>query len=275
MICPDVELCPYSTESCWIKPEKCQIYQLKTMQPPAILYTLSKKNNMQKQLLHSINSILKYVDPEQIHVYSTPPHIDKQFEKKLTDKNINIHYNQNETPYFEMRPGKGGYYAEKIAKLSTLTTYDNVLLLDCDTTIHKHPAPLFYGDFDISARVGTGYLDFNFTLWNKSFTEQGKTPIPMMNTGVVAFKNKSHLPISHEALKQLKKPFPAYHHKKHWDQYALSLAASGYKIKWMTKNEHAFRWEYEPHNTVVYHGQRRKTLKSIAVKLKEVLNYVT
>ena len=241
----------------------------------SVVYSLSNKGNMPTELQNSISTLLNFISPSNVHVISTPPHIDKNLQTALTKQGVNLTFQENETPYFEMRPGKGGYYGEKLAKLSTIDA-ENVLLLDCDTQVLDHPQKLFEGDFEVSARVGSGYLEFDFNIWNRMFNYHGKTPIPMMNSGCVAFKEKSHIPISRAAIKLLKYyNWPIFHHKRHYDQYALSLASSGYRIKWMSQREHGFRWEYESKNCVVYHGAKRKPLRGIGVKIMEVVNYVT
>ena len=43
----------------------------------------------------------------------------------------------------------------------------------------------------------------------------------------------------------------------------------------MTSRAHAFRWDYESHDTVVYHGSVKKPFRAVGVKLREVVNYVT
>lgn len=217
------------------------------------VYSLSNKNKLIKNFMKSVKSLNKYVHRNKIFVYYTPP-LDYDNLSKLS-KYAEIKITKNITKPFIFRSNRGlGRYGEKVHLCETKS--DVVFFLDCDTIIKKNPLELIKGDYDFSARIGSGYYDFDMTLWGNMFRKRGRLPIPMPNTGFMIFKNSIHRNLFSLWLNlinsDIDNPHPVSNLK---EQYALALCLSGYKIRWMSKNEHAFLWKGEKKtNTYVLHG---------------------
>ena len=228
------------------------------------VYTLS---DPQVQLaLNSIKSLRRFVNRDDIVVFCTPPIREKNIH--ALSRNAVVVESENLTEPFFMAKGKCGRYGEKIHLCDVDSS--RVVFLDCDTVVKKDPRELLDGDFDFSARIGSGYYEFNQYVWMKMFEKIGKDPIPMPNTGFMIFKNNVHKEIRDEWLKYINSPFLPNPHPSGFpkEQYALALAISGKRIRWMSKKEHAFGWKKEELNidTYVLHlgtGRAKRSIREI------------
>jgi len=240
------------------------------MRDYAIVYTLSDKGNMVKDILSSLKTASKYEEKEDIIVFHTPP-IKQETVRKLS-RYATVIQTSNVTEPFTFVGHRGpGQYGEKVQLC--YVDRENVLFLDCDTEIRKDPIELLEGDFDFAGRVSPmGYFDIRN--WCKLFRDYGREPIGMFNTGFIIFKNYAHHKIGDKWMFYLNEDLPQLHpYSYHKDQYALSLAVSDLKIRYLRSSEHAFRWLDEEHiETVVMHGTKikykylRKLIKNSPIK---------
>jgi hypothetical protein len=238
------------------------------------VYTASDRGDMIHQLIKSVQSLSRFVDKDEITVVLTPPYpSEKRYEGLHQYAQINR--TENTTASFELRPGKSGRFGEKIAAVLGAEARE-VIFLDCDARIRKNPKKLLYGDYSFSGRAAGGFLDFDINIWTQMFLDLGKTPIPMINAGFMIFRGGIHKKIMKEALAffQNAKLPRCHHHYYHRDQYAITLAASGHSIKWMSRNEHGYRWKNEHPDTVILHGERRPVLKQLRLSSGVIKNYI-
>jgi len=227
----------------------------------AIVYTLSDHGDMIGNCLKSLRTLSRFLDSDKIIVFYTPPRT-KHNLKKLLKYGTVVEANNITKPFVFQDYRGPGRYGEKVHLCDV--DKDNVIFFDCDTEIKKDPTVLLDWDFDFAGRsppVG----NFDLETWFKMFIDRGKKPISMFNTGFMVFRNSAHKKIREEWLKYLHEELPQVHpHSYQKDQYALALAVSGLKIRYMTKKEHAFRWLDEEHiDSIVLHGTsiRLKYLK--------------
>ena len=227
------------------------------------------------QLIKSLHSLSKFVDQNEIIVALTPPYPTKKRYLKELHQYAQILRTENTTSPLQPRPGKSGRFGEKIVAVLNSKAED-VVFLDCDTRVINNPQKLLHGDYDFSARAAGGFLDLDINTWTQMFIDLDKTPIPMINAGFMIFRGGSHRCIMKEALTYFEESnLPRCHHYHyHKDQYAISLAASGYKIRWMSREDHAYRWKNEPPDTVVLHGERRPILKQLRLSSGKIWNYI-
>jgi len=228
-----------------------------------IVYTVSDKNYLIPNVLRSLRSVQKFCTPQNIIIFYTPPRSKENFQK-LSELAI-VRKVPNITNPFAAFPTKGkSHYGEKIHLCSV--DDPTILFLDADTFVRKDLRPLLVGNYDFSARVGSGYSKMNHEVWRTMFENYGKQPIPLPNTGFMIFKNYTHKHIRREWLRFLNENLPnPLPHSYLKEQYALALALSDRKIKWMTSKEHAFRWEGElGWRSYVIHGYHNPFRKRIA-----------
>lgn len=228
------------------------------------VYTVSDVRNLVKETLRSAKTLLKFVDKNMITIFYTPPRSRKGL--KQLSRVARVVEAENITSPFRFTTHKAGYFGEKIHLCEVDTP--NVIFLDGDTIVKKNPLELLQYEFDFSARVGPWYRYFNQKIWKSMFEKIGKEPIPMPNTGFMIFKNFCHKEIKEEWLKYLNSPLPNPNPKGYnKEQYALALAISGKKIRWMTAKEHAFIAEGEEKiDTYVLHGRRKPLVRRIIQK---------
>ena len=221
-----------------------------------ICYSVSDVANLVRDTLNSLKTLRQYVDKEEVVVFYTPPLSERN--SKLLSKYALVEKTENFTEPFRLEVSlEKGRYGEKI-HLCDLNS-PNVIFLDSDTWVKKSPFELLEGDFDFSGRVDDSYLDVDFNAWNQLFETNGKKPIPLINTGVLVFKNNMHKKVKNEWLRFFNMKIPHLHpyfYQK--DEYALTLAVSDMNIKWMSASEHAYRWKREYFNdTCILHGKKR------------------
>jgi len=239
-----------------------------------IIYSVSDVRDLIRDTINSIMSLRRYFEKEDIIIYYTPPRSKKNYAK--LSKLGTVIKERNITDEFRIIKGYGRF-GEKFHAL--FVDSPNIIFLDSDTIINKDLFQLLWGSFDFSGRIAPSFLDININDWNKMFIERGKTPIPMINTGFMIFKNHTHNIIADEVLEymssDLTNPFPISNLK---DQYALSLAVTGKKIRWMDNTIHAFLWKNELDGYVV-HGSIpciSSDLKGLLKKMRMRINkYVT
>jgi len=213
-------------------------------------------------LLKSIKTARKFFKREEIIVFYTPPRSRRNFQKLNKIATVKKVPNVTE-PFVSFPNRKPSYYGEKIHLCEV--DRSEIVFLDSDTIVKKDLRPLLEGNYDFSARVGSGYYQMNLKIWREMFSQFGKQPIPMPNTGFMIFKNLCHQKIKHEWIKYMKTPLPNPLSRTYLkEQYALALALTGKKIKWMTKKEHAFKWQGELGlNSYVVHGTQNPFIKKI------------
>lgn len=219
-----------------------------------IVYSLSDVRNLVDSTIRSIRSLNYFIDKDDIIVFYTPPRSKNVFNK--LSKISNVIKAKNITDPFMFQKNRFGSYGEKIHLCEV--DEPNIIFINSDTLVLKNPRELFVDmqyEYDVSSRVGLGYLDFDFNIWNKMFERIDKKPIPMLNTGFLVFMDFTHKKIMDEWLEyinmELDNPHPTSYMK---DQYAFSLAVSGLRIRYMDKNEHSFLWNKELNDTCVRHG---------------------
>ena len=229
-----------------------------------VVYTVSDKGSMIEDVLKSLSTIRRFIDKNDIIIYYTPPRSEENFDK-LSSLAVVLKA-ENITKPFLFQKNRFGRYGEKIHLCDV--NDPTVMFLDADTLIKKDIRELIKGDYDFSARVGiSGYKDFNQYIWSEMFRRIDKKPIYLPNTGFMIFKNYTHREIKEEWLKYtndpyLPNPHPSSNAK---EEYALALAVSGKKIKWMTKKEHTCLWLNESQtDSYVIHGR----LSPIPIKTK-------
>jgi len=239
-----------------------------------VVFSMSAVRDLIPLTLKSIRNLSKFIDSSKIDVIFTPPWEDNHDVKEL-EKYANITYMKNSTQPFQLYDGCMGRYGEKIAAIYSINAED-IIFLDSDTKVLENPIQLLEGDFEISARIASGFNDLDINKWTSIFLKHGKTPIPMMNAGVLVFKNGVHKKIMKDALRYfLNEDFPKCHHNYfHKDQYAITLAASGHKIKWMTRNEHAYRWLNEYPHAIILHGEKKPFRIQLRSMIREIKKYV-
>ena len=246
-----------------------------------VVYTVSDKGSMVKETLNSIRTVRRFVEKENVIVFYTPPRSEVNLNK-LSDLAVVVKKDNITKPFYFER-NRFGRYGEKIHLCDV--DCPTVIFLDGDTIVKKDIRELLRDEYDFSARVGTAYHDFNQYIWMNMFKRIKKEPIPMPNTGFMIFKDYTHKEIRDEWLRYINNPHLPNPHPECYlkEQYALALAISGKKIKWMSEKEHLFGWTSERDETIdsyvihLGHNRRRnyktenKTLKGIiSVKTKKI-----
>lgn len=222
----------------------------------ALVYTLSDKGNMVKDILSSLKTASKFFDKKDIIIFHTPPR-KEETTRKLSHY-ATVVLTENITAPFTFRRHIGaGQYGEKIQLCNV--DRENIIFLDCDTKIMKDPRKLLDGDYDFAGRVAP-MGDFDIGKWCNLFKMFGKEAIGMFNAGFIILKNNTHKKIRKDWLFYLNEDLPKLHpNAYHKDQYSLSLAVSDLKILYLKSSEHAFRWLDEEHiETYVLHGTEVK-----------------
>lgn len=230
------------------------------MRDYTVIYTLSSVRDLIRDILLSLESLTKFIPKEKISIIFTEP-IDYNDYDKLNEYNIMFTDNITDEFFFQKSRGyiRGG---EKIQLCYANT--ENVIFLDCDTIIKKDISELLNGEYDFYARPEYSAMrDFEMDIWKNMLESFGCiNTIPMFNTGFMIFKNYIHKKIYDDWLKYFNMDLPQCHPRSYQkEQYALSIAigVGNYSIKYMDKNEHAFRWDFEENeDTYVLHGTIRK-----------------
>jgi len=244
--------------------------------PCKFVYTVCDKKKLVKEIVRSLKSIRRFIEKEHIIVFYTPPRSEKVF--KMLSRYAVVKPVPNITKPFVFAKERGaGRYGEKIHVCDV--DCPNVIFLDCDTIIKKNPLPLLVGDFDVAVRAGTANERFNREIWEKMFRSRGADPIPMPSAAFIIFKNYAHKDIKNLWLSltnsELENPHPEYNLKEQY-ALALALAITNKKIKWLSKQEYAFRFrkEDETNAYVVHVGSQKLRRKLIPYKLRRILRKI-
>ena len=241
-----------------------------------IFYCISDKGNMIRILYKSLKSLNKFIDKDNVKVCFTPPYNKKHRYKKIA-KFADIIYSDNITEKFSANKNSMERYAEKFQ--FTEIKNQECIYLDHDTIIKKDPTELLECDFDVAFRVAGTFLKYyDIATWNQYLKKWGKTPIPMPNSGMILFKHHTHQKIKPILFDVLNDPHmvKGYNEWQNRDQIALAVSCSGLKIKWLTSNEHCYRWKNEvplSHKPYVIHGEfDPKWFKNGAISILRFFN---
>ena len=228
-----------------------------------IVYSVSDVRDLIKDTVCSIKTLRKYVYKEDIIIFYTPPRSKRNYEK--LNKLGTVIKEDNLTDEIELHR-RTGRYGDKFHTL--YVDSPNVIFLDSDTFIRSNLSSHLSEDFEFSGRVAPNYYKMDLNIWNTMFAERGKTPIPMINTGFMIFHNYTHNKIADEVIDYMHSDLPRPDHQTNQkDQYALSLAVSNKKIKWMDNSVHAFMWRNE-YKGEVLHG----SIPTVGTDLKRLYN---
>ena len=239
-----------------------------------VFYTLSNRGRMVEDLYKSLSGVMQYIAKDDIFIAITPPWLKERDTKFLHYEGFNWELSKNYSPPEER-------YMEKLYQIRQYSDKlkENLIFLDCDTEINKSPLLLLQGDFDFSARVGVATIDFDYQ--NYVNLQKDYIMYPMFNSGVMVFKNYSYKEIVNNAINFYEEHGDIRLGVDNYpDQLALMFGLLkdkelAFKVKYMTKKEHGFRWLCEPHNTIVYHGTRRKPFRKLLMKLLEFYRYIS
>lgn len=236
-----------------------------------IVYTLSDKRNMPKEILKSLKDIIRFVDYKDILVFYTSP--SSKFIGDKISKYATLIKTDNITKPFISDEGTGlSGYGEKI-HLCDVKDKD-VIFLDCDTRIKKDITKLLNDVYDFSARIIS--FDCDKKIWKKyckSFNMFSSPPI--FNTGFMIFRYGLHSKIKDLWIKHLKCDIPKIH--KHCyvkEEYALALALpENINIKFMNEETHFFNWYDKNINILPYiiHGYKRTFKRRLKNKIKKTI----
>jgi hypothetical protein len=243
-----------------------------------VVYCVSDKGNMIPLLEKSLKSLSQFIDKERIQVCFTPPHKDSYPNLEAL---ANLVYRENTTEPFKVNENAQGRYAEKFQFTKVETP--KCIYLDHDTIINRDISELLADPYDVAFRAaGTFHRYYDLTKWYHYFILKGKTPIPMPNSGLILFQNYNHQKIEPALYKALIDPdmVEGYSGWQNRDQIALALACSELKIKWLTADEHCYRWRNEVplrHKPYVTHGEfNPKIIKeNIIITLRSIAQVVT
>lgn len=224
------------------------------------VYTFSSTGNLFEYTLHSVKSLLQFVDPESVRIYYTPPR-NKNHTSTLRGLGVDVRHVEPITEPFGIMPfDEPSHYGEKTRVCEVED--DEVVFLDSDTLVLGDIWPMLEGGFDVKARPSTyqpGPED-----WRSSFDGTGYQPLNWMpNTGFLVFKNGVHRDIKNgwrELLAHHNRP--TFRGMRLDDQWALAgVLGEGFDIVRMNRCEHTIEWdETPPGDGVVYHLDTDKKL---------------
>jgi len=225
--------------------------RLRLKSPLKLVYSVSDVRNLVEETIRSVKTARKYFNKNDIIIFYTPPRSESNYIK-LT-KLGTVLKEKNLTENFKINKGHGRF-GEKFQAL--FLDVPNIIVLDSDTIIRKDLSELINDNYEFSGRIAPGFLDMDIEIWNSMFVEREKIPIPMLNTGFMIFRDYFHNKIADEVLGYMDSNLPSPHPKSYFkDQYAISLAVSGSKIKWMNRAVHSFLWNSE-FGGYVLHGSK-------------------
>ncbi len=220
-------------------------------EPLKLVYSVSDVRKLVAETIRSLKTARKFFDKDDIIIFYTSPRSESNIGK--LSKLGKVLKANNLTEEFTIKKGHGRY-GEKFQAL--YVDCPNIIVLDSDTIIRRDLSVLLEGDYEFSGRIAPGFLNMDIEAWNRMFLQRGKVPIPMINTGFMIFKNYTHNKIADEVMHYMNSDLPNPHPSSYFkDQYAISLAVSGRKIKCMDKTVHAFLWNNEVEGYVV-HGSK-------------------
>jgi len=219
-----------------------------------VVYTLSSKGRLIQDTIRSVRSLCRWVPPEQVTIFFTPPR-EHQHIECLSRLGVDVREAETETtPFAKNRSNPPRHYAEKL-KLTGIEA-DNVLFLDCDTIVLSDPSELFGGEAEFKARPGSA--DLHLDSWYKLFDQFDRPPIDWMpNAGVLVFQGGLH--------RRIRDDWEQFIHAElefdaggttHHEQYALALAVAPHTTAKLSEKQHVMEWadEPQPEGVVYHHG---------------------
>lgn len=218
------------------------------------VYSLSSEkepNHMVKDAVRSIMTLKRWVDPESITVYYTPPRKETDVQT-MENLGVNVVLKENETEPFALNIFEKPVPYGEMWNL-TYSDADTVVWLDNDTVVARDIWDVVEGDFDFKARPEEDKR--NDADWYAMFERFGKEPIDWrFNAGFLVFKNGLHNDIAEEWKKLMESDLGYYVAPTMQDAHALGLCVSEHVCEKMTKEEHVMEWSDDPvPNAYVYH----------------------
>jgi len=153
-----------------------------------VAYTFSSIEWMARQLLLSLRTITRYVDPGEIVIFATPPRLREQVEY-LRRRGFDV---REEPPFLDSRNYPSKYRGRPFGYINKLyaCTVDspNVIFLDNDTVVKGDVTELLKGEYDVMAMVDPfkkGFGARNFETLRIPYS-------PAYDTGFILYRNWSH-----------------------------------------------------------------------------------
>jgi hypothetical protein len=211
-------------------------------------YCFSAIGIQEKELLKSLKSLALFVDRDHVTVINTPPYTKN--DSAITKYAV-LEKRENVTEAFRFNYRRYGRFGEKFQCLNLKNK--NLMFLDNDTFVKRNPLYLFEGDFSVSGRVDSAFLYMNLNDWYRY------SRVPMINTGVLVFKDYIHLRLFDWLVCEVNKVdvpkfYTMYHHK---DQIVFSKIVSDLtlKVRYLSEADCCFIWESEnKHDATITHG---------------------
>ena len=217
------------------------------MSDTKVVYCVNDSRTFRAQLINSLKSLNRFMEPEDIIVIVNPP----SKSKSITHLNGKLCTIYDGDGFYESLQLPNYKYKIELCEIDC----DNLIFLDTDTIIMKDITELIDGNYDFSAKEepcraykGIKKPTWNDSFWKGTLKELGKPEYSIpYNDGFMIFKHRLHMKIHNDWIMYYK-----YYHNKVWNspntvddmhhnEFALSLAVAGYKIKPMD-NEHWFGW---------------------------------
>jgi hypothetical protein len=204
-------------------------------------YTLSSRENMFTEAVHSVKTLLNYTEPENVVVVFTPPYDDRHMQE-MKDLGVQVWEKEHKVEQFRNNEYEDlRSYGDKLWITEVETK--NAVLLDCDTLVLGNIWEVLEGDFDFKAREGLKNFDDDWHDICKRFDESYIDWMP--NAGFLVFKNNLH----REIKEKWEKYYSELENKSyveeggiHREQTALALAVSSEKYTQMDETEHLREW---------------------------------
>jgi len=174
------------------------------------VYSLSSEPRIiVQQAVHSIRTLLSSTDPdpEDIHLFFTPPVRNKDI-KKFEELGVTIHIEEPDFPGgFRTRLGDSrAEYAEKW-KLTKMDA-NTVVFLDCDTVVLDDLTAVIEGDFEFKARpINVDDPERWRDVFDR-YSESYRSWYP--NTGFLIFKGRTHKRIKDRWERYIRAEIPYY-----------------------------------------------------------------
>lgn len=222
-----------------------------------VVYTLSDTKSFRLQIYHSIKSLTRFVDKENITFIINPP--SKRLERYLS-RFGNIYegsefYRLLDLPTFKFK-----------IEMCDIDS-NHLIFLDCDTIILKDITELLSGQYEFFGReepcrsiYGNMKPSWDENVWkaNLRYVKKQNLSATPYNDGFIIFKNKLHKKIKNEYIlfykmynsRELESPNKA--DNMHHNEFALSLAVADFKCRNMTEEHHWFGWRNEMYKSIPY-----------------------
>ena len=208
---------------------------------------------MVKVLKKSLFSLRRFIDPENIAVYVTPPCGSKALYKLKLRNLCKVYLKPNISEPFKVNSHEEARYAEQF--YFTEIPDKEVFVLDHDTKVKRDITELLDGDYDVSWRVASHWLEhYDLDEWFKYCR------IPMPSFGFTVWKNGTHRKIKEELWRNFHDP-DMVKGRDGWqnrDEIALAKTCQDMKIRYMTEMEHCYMNRGEHHlkrKPYVLHGE--------------------